>query len=261
MKKSRRSSRISKAIGNYPVIAVANHKGGVGKTEITRHVAYAAIENRQRIVLFDADKQDDSANLLLPKGKVFNRTEYEDFERSEMVLVTKNFQDVRAYRSQRLTVCDCPPQVETFSILSADVDFWVIPVGSDEREVSQALSVVKMINKPFAFVLSRWDIDAPHAPELMLRLFKAGRIYRAILHIDTDIVTSSRVERLPTWDVDEYDDDGIGFLYKDVADWILVGCDDTDDDEGGRYLTADELEEDYEVEFERIRSKERVRYA
>ena len=42
--------------------------------------------------------------------------EHSDFERSEFVLVTQNFADVRAY-PERIVIADCPPQHEAVELL------------------------------------------------------------------------------------------------------------------------------------------------
>jgi chromosome partitioning protein len=47
------------------VLAVANQKGGVGKSTLTVHLAYAALEAGQRVLLVDMDKQG-SLSLTFP---------------------------------------------------------------------------------------------------------------------------------------------------------------------------------------------------
>ena len=39
------------------ILAVANQKGGVGKSTLTVHLAYAALEAGQRVLLVDMDRQ------------------------------------------------------------------------------------------------------------------------------------------------------------------------------------------------------------
>ena len=39
------------------ILAIANQKGGVGKSTLTVHLAYAAIEAGLRVLLVDMDKQ------------------------------------------------------------------------------------------------------------------------------------------------------------------------------------------------------------
>ena len=49
------------------ILAIANQKGGVGKSTLTVHLAYAAIEAGLRVLLVDMDKQG-SLSLSFPAG-------------------------------------------------------------------------------------------------------------------------------------------------------------------------------------------------
>ena len=50
------------------ILAIANQKGGVGKSTLTVHLAYAAIEAGLRVLLVDMDKQG-SLSLSFPAGE------------------------------------------------------------------------------------------------------------------------------------------------------------------------------------------------
>jgi cellulose biosynthesis protein BcsQ len=236
-------------------IAVCNTKGGVGKTEICRHAAYMAIDNKQHIVLFDADSQNDSVNLMLPKGKNASDIDYTDFERTEFVLVTKNFADVQAY-PDRIAIADCAPQADSITVLGSIADIWVIPVDADDRGVAQAIltaKALKKLGKPFVFVLSRWESSVSHAHDFIAALFEAGRIYRAILHYDAASVSSARVNRIPVRNLDE----DLGELFDDLASWMLAGCPDDED----FFWTKQDLSTFLGIDdVHAVRAKERVRY-
>jgi len=47
-----------------PIIAVANHKGGVGKTAIAVHLAWAIAQTGQDVLLIDTDRQGDACIWL-----------------------------------------------------------------------------------------------------------------------------------------------------------------------------------------------------
>ena len=153
--------------------------------------------------------------MLLPVGNEINPA-LTDFERSRFVLVTHNFEDVRAY-PERLVIADCPPQRDSLTLLESIADFWVIPVGSDVQEVQHAIEVAKQMTKPFVFVLSRWNFDVEGSNGLLETLFAVGRIFRSVLHQDNVVVAEARARRVPVWEVDEE----FGELYEDVATWIL----------------------------------------
>jgi hypothetical protein len=252
-----KTRRSAVPVRTAPFVAVFTTKGGVGKTEIVRNIAHYAIAERKQMILFDADSQNDSANLLLPKGHSFDESVHKDFERSDYVLVTKSFRDTQVYL-ERIVVADCPPQMDTLEILGKAVSFWIIPVGSDDREVQQAISlanILKLQKRRFAFVLSRWNMESEYSRDYVSALFAVGPIFGVILHFDADSVDISRVQRVPVID----NDDDLGESYQLLAKWVLMdSCRTTDD----WMMTEEELETLFDVEdFEAIRAKERVRYA
>src|SRR5438034_10926035 len=52
-------------------IAIVNHKGGVGKTSTTVHLAGALVEMGYRVAIFDCDRQGDfSAAFITDHGKL-----------------------------------------------------------------------------------------------------------------------------------------------------------------------------------------------
>jgi cellulose biosynthesis protein BcsQ len=233
-------------------IAIYNSKGGVGKTEISRNIAHKAIELRRPIILFDVDSQKDSSVLMLPEGKSL-QAEHPDFERTEFVLVTQNYADVKAY-PERIVIADCPPQAEVLSLVGKAVNFWIIPVGCDTQEVQHALEVAKKVTQPFAFVLSRWDLNVERSNEFLSALFAAGKIFGSVLHQENNSVAEARSKRLPVWDVD----DNLGEMFQNLADWVISSqCSEHSD----YFLDENDLEELFGIEdFEEVRNRSRVRY-
>jgi len=233
-------------------IAIYSSKGGVAKTEIARNIAHKAIELRLPIILFDVDSQKDSSTLMLPEGKLFQH-EHPDFERTEFVLVTQNFADVKAY-PERIVIADCPPQSEVLPLLGKAVDFWIIPVGCDVQEVQHAIEVAKKVTQPFAFVLSRWDLNVERSNEFISALFGVGKIFNAVLHQDNNVVAEARAKRVSVWDID----DELGELFDCLADWVLTTqCSEHKD----YFLNENDLDELFGIEdFEEIRKRSRVRY-
>ena len=45
-------------------IAIYNNKGGVGKTSLTAHVGFRAMETKQFITVVDADRQNNTMDWL-----------------------------------------------------------------------------------------------------------------------------------------------------------------------------------------------------
>lgn len=252
MLKSSKTPKSSVSARTGKFVAVYNSKGGVGKTEISRNIAHKAIESRCPIVLFDVDSQKDSSTLMLPVGEVM-QPKHSDFERSEFVLVTQNYADVRAY-PERMVIADCPPQHEAVELLSKVVDFWIIPVGCDTQEVQHAIEIAKRVEQPFAFVLSRWDLDVEQSDEFISALFAVGKIFGSVLHQDNSVVAEARAKRLPVWDVDE----ALGEMFDSLTDWVINSqCSESDE----YFLNEDDLDELFGIEdFEEIRNRSRIRY-
>lgn len=127
------------------ILAVANQKGGVGKSTLTVHLAYAALESGLRVLLVDMDKQGSlSLTFTAPDGAVPG-------------LVASKLYDLEPHADQPQMITDC------LSIIRADNALLSIDKAENQviRRPGQAL-------RRFAAGFDLCLIDTP--PLLGIRL-------------------------------------------------------------------------------------------
>lgn len=117
-------------------VCIYNHKGGVGKTTLGVHAAFAAAEHGYSLTYLDADRQANSMAWLSEHG-----WDGEDYFEIDSVLVTCNLG--LADGADPLLI-DAPPDFNFIENLSIKPDLWVIPFNS-RFSVEGAIRVIETI--------------------------------------------------------------------------------------------------------------------
>ena len=130
------------------IVTVANHKGGVGKTSLTAHLAFRAAERGNKVLAVDFDAQGNLTGTLADRGKALKADGAERLFSAEAVPVPM-------------------PGVEpNIAVLPATAAL----NATDRGQLSQAFSAIghlKTLNKEFSVIV----IDT--APAIGLRLTAA----------------------------------------------------------------------------------------
>ena len=133
-------------------IAIYNNKGGVGKTSLTAHIGFRAMETGRAITIVDADRQNNAMDWLTNGSWDGNST-----VEIGSVKLTKDFGEID---SNDLVVIDCPPAFEVVSNYP-DVDIWIVPVNG-RFSVMGSMTVIdeiKAINPKSRIVLIANMVD------------------------------------------------------------------------------------------------------
>jgi chromosome partitioning protein len=128
----------------YMLIALANSKGGVGKSTISVHLTVKAHEAGRRVALIDADVQESSSRWIKDLGNPFPvhrlQTPDEVIERADEIV-----------RGVELVVADGPAGLtEVTRALLMVSDLALLPCGPsalDLRSLQDALRVVRQAQK------------------------------------------------------------------------------------------------------------------
>lgn len=121
-----------------PIIAICNHKGGVGKTTTTAHIAYLLAESGNRVLCVDMDSQANLLAHLFPfktvRAAQENGSDCILIQRSANLSVlplsfwnaslaeyTTVIQQYNNDKSADIILIDCPPSLETRTLAALDV--------------------------------------------------------------------------------------------------------------------------------------------
>lgn len=128
------------------IIAIANQKGGVGKTTTAINLAFALASSDRRVLLIDLDPQGNATSGLLSPNQL------NDVKTSKHTIYEALINGVSAkavLRQARETLCIAPSGPD---LVGAEIE-----LATSERREARLAELIKEIRKNFSFIL----IDTP----------------------------------------------------------------------------------------------------
>jgi chromosome partitioning protein len=157
-------------------IAFLSQKGGSGKTTLAVHIAVAASEAREKVILIDTDPQGSAADW----GQARKRAGIEGspaIHKASAATLARVLESAR-HDDLTLAVIDMAPHATAgVDVIAAAVDFLVIPCrpsAFDLKAIASSVNVAKAAGKPAAFVLNTCDARIPEVAEARAVLARHG---------------------------------------------------------------------------------------
>jgi len=199
-------------------IAIYNNKGGVGKTSLTAHIGFRAMETNQSITVVDADRQNNSMDWLTGGEWDGNST----VERGS-VKVTNDILEADG----DLVIIDCPPAFEVVQNYP-DVDVWIIPVNGRFSVIGSmtVIDEIKAINTNARIVLIANMVDAStkFGKVQLDEIKKIGVELFKLIIPRHDIVGKAEIGTQSAWSIPYGSRSLAAQNLKLFADWVLNGC-------------------------------------
>jgi len=200
-------------------IAIYNNKGGVGKTSLTAHVGFRAMETKQSITVVDADKQSNAMDWLTGGDWDGNST-----VEVGSLTITKDIRDIEA---DALVVIDCPPSFEVVQNYP-DVDVWIIPVNGRFSVIGSmtVIDEIKAINPKARIVIiaNMVDVSTKFGKAQLDEIKKIGvELYKLIIPRH-DIVGKAEIATQSAWSIPYGSRSLAAQNLKLFAEWVLNGC-------------------------------------
>lgn len=163
------------------VIAVANQKGGVGKSTLTGHLAVCAVAEAGPVILLDTDEQGSLSawwNAREAAQPAF--VTLENLKKLPQII------EAVAASGGSYVFIDTPPQAtDAIAYVMEQADFVLIPIRPsphDLRAVGRTLDLVQAAGKPFAFVITQAKHNAALTVQTMAALSAHGVVSPSIIH-------------------------------------------------------------------------------
>jgi chromosome partitioning protein len=157
-------------------IAFLSQKGGSGKTTLAVHVAVAACETKEKVILIDTDPQGSAADW----GVARKRAGIEgppSIERASAATLSTTIERAKQ-ENLTLAVIDMAPHATAgVDIIAAAADLLLIPCRAsafDLRAIAASVNVAKAARKPAAFILNACDARIPEVMEARNVLARHG---------------------------------------------------------------------------------------
>jgi chromosome partitioning protein len=153
-------------------IAFLSQKGGSGKTTLAVHIAVAAGQGREKVVLVDTDPQA-SASVW------GNARQQENPPITKITAPTvPGYLKTAELQGHKLAVIDTAPHtISGIDIIAASVDYLLIPCRPsvfDLAAIESSVKIAKAARKPAAFVLNACAARGPEVAEAQQVLVKHG---------------------------------------------------------------------------------------
>lgn len=134
-------------------IAIIAQKGGVGKTTLAVHLAFAAAMNKKAVLLIDLDPQATGIEWVQEREK-----------ENELVAVSATAPELEGYlkrakKAADLVIIDTAPHSSREAAEAARLaDFVLVPCGAskgDMKTIPSTLDIIGRNRKPYRIILNR----------------------------------------------------------------------------------------------------------
>ena len=157
-------------------VAFLSQKGGSGKTTLAVHVAVAASEAKEKVILIDTDPQASAVDWGVARKRA-GINGYPVVEKASASTLGPTLARARQ-ENFTLAVIDMAPHVTAgVDVIAAAGDLLLIPCRAsafDLRAITASVNVVKAARKPAAFILNACDSRIPEVAEAKNVLARHG---------------------------------------------------------------------------------------
>jgi chromosome partitioning protein len=153
-------------------IAFLSQKGGSGKTTLAVHIAVAAEQGREKVVLVDTDPQASAS--------VWGKARQQDNPPIAKITAAHigGYLKTAELQGHKLAVIDTAPHtISGIDIIAAAVDYLLIPCRPsvfDLAAIESSVKIAKAARKPAAFVLNACAARGPEVAEAQQVLSRHG---------------------------------------------------------------------------------------
>lgn len=176
-------------------IAVFNHKGGVGKSTLSSHLGFYAIENSIKATIIDADRQQCTISWL--SGHNWNGDSSYDKGSLYVTNEDKVFDD-------DIIIYDCSPSFEVIGNLANRVDNWIIPVDG-RFSVEGAMAVIQELKDKNAggvpYIVVNRALDNSFGKSERKEITNLGLKVFCFNIPQADVVRKAESYGVPVWNV------------------------------------------------------------
>jgi cellulose biosynthesis protein BcsQ len=195
------------------VVAIYNNKGGAGKSTLTSHVGFRAIERNMSITILDIDRQRNTMSWL---SKHDNTTEPYNVG---SVRVTNDYAEVN---NNGLVVIDCPPSFNVVSEIKDSVDVWLIPIDG-RFSVDGSMNVLSEIGNTRCVIVVNKAYDSKFGTSELKQIAQLPvDLFRFPIPTQ-DVVRKAEMLGVSAWKVPYGIRSSTAQNLKLFADWVLDG--------------------------------------
>ena len=157
-------------------VAFLSQKGGSGKTTLAVHVAVAASEAKEKVILIDTDPQASSADWGNARKRA-GIVGYPSIEKASASSISNIIARARQDNATLAIIDMAPHATAGVDVIAASADFLLIPCRAsafDLRAIAASVNVAKAAKKPAAFILNACDPRIPEVQEARNVLARHG---------------------------------------------------------------------------------------
>lgn len=157
-------------------VAFLSQKGGSGKTTLAVHVAVAASEAKEKVVLIDTDPQASAADWGAARKRA-GINGYPAVEKATASTLASTLNRAQQEKTTLAIIDMAPHATAGVDVIAAAADLLLIPCRAsafDLRAIAASVNVVKAARKPAAFILNACDPRIPEVEEAKNVLARHG---------------------------------------------------------------------------------------